>query len=93
MRYIATLLASLAFAACATTTTSTPMAQSYTKPGFVAEVKDGRLWVFREGSADLKEFREHGELTKMVTRIGAGPNGMTIRAGDAKDIDDYLAAK
>jgi hypothetical protein len=77
----------LALAACATAQTS------YSKPGFVTEVKDGRLWVFREGSKDLEEYRKHGELTKMVTRIGAGPNGMTIRAGDAKDIDDYLAAK
>ena len=77
----------LALAACATTPAS------YSKQGFVTDVKDGRLWVFREGSKDLAEYRQHGELTKMVTRIGAGPNGMTIRAGDAKDIDDYLAAK
>jgi hypothetical protein len=80
----------LTLAACATTQ---PTAASYGKPGFVTEVKDGRLWVFREGSKDLAEYRKHGELTKMVTRIGAGPNGMTIRAGDARDIDDYLAAK
>ena len=77
----------LTLTACATAQTS------YTKPGFVTEVKDGRLWVFREGSQDLAEYRQHGELTKMVTRIGAGPKGMTIRAADAKDIDDYLAAK
>jgi hypothetical protein len=77
----------LAFMGCATTQAS------LNKPGFVTEVKDGRLWVFREGSKDLAEFRKHGELVKMVTRIGAGPNGMTIRAGDGKDIDDYLAAK
>jgi hypothetical protein len=77
----------LTLTACATAQTS------YSKPGFVTEVKDGRLWVFREGSQDLAEYRQHGELTKMVTRIGAGPNGMTIRAADAKDIDEYLAAK
>lgn len=35
----------------------------------------------------------HQPTSSMVTRIGAGPNGMTIRAGDAKDIDDYLAAR
>lgn len=80
-------LSLLALAACATAETS------FNKPGFVTDVKDGRLWVFREGSKDLDEYRQNGELTKMVTRIGAGPNGMTIRAGDAKDIDDYLAAK
>lgn len=61
--------------------------------GFVTEVTDGRLWVFREGSKDIEEFRKHGELTKMVTRVGAGPNGMTIRSGDAEVIDAYLAAK
>ncbi len=77
----------LTFTACATTQTS------YSSRGFVTEVKDGRLWVFRDGSKDLAEYRQHGELTKMVTRIGAGPNGMTIRAGEAQDIDDYLAAK
>ncbi len=71
----------LMLAACATTT-----AGNYAKPGFVTEVKDGRLWVFREDSPELKEFRTHGELTKMVTRVGAGPNGMTMRAGDAKVI-------
>jgi hypothetical protein len=81
-------LLGLTLTACATTTSST-----YAKPGYVTEVKDGRLWVFREGSPEIKEFRENGELTKMVTRVGAGPNGMTIRAGDAKVIDDYLVAR
>ena len=83
------VLSLLVFAACATA----QPARSYAKPGFVTEVKDGRLWVFREGSKDLDEFRKDGELAKMVTRIGAGPDGMTIRAGEVKDIDDYLAAK
>ena len=76
-----------------TTYAAADTATAYSKPGFVTEVKDGRLWVFREGSKDLAEFKDSGELTKMVTLIGAGPNGMTIRAGDAKDIEDYLAAK
>jgi hypothetical protein len=66
---------------------------SLSKPGFYTEVQDGRLWVLKEGSKDLEEFKQHGELAKQVTRIGAGPNGMTIKSSDAKIIDDYLAAK
>jgi hypothetical protein len=87
---VALALGLLTLIACAT---MEPSGASYAKPGFFTEVKDGRLWVFREGSKDLKEFKETGELTRMVTRIGAGPKGITIRAADAKDIDDYLAAK
>jgi len=74
---------------CATAQSST----SFSKPGFYTEVKDGRLWVLREGSKDLTEFKKDGELAKQVTRIGAGPNGMTIKSSDAQVIDDYLAAK
>jgi hypothetical protein len=64
----------------------------YDRPGFVTQVKDGRLWVFREGSKDLEEFRKSGEPAKSISRIGAGPNRMTIRSGDAETIDDYLVA-
>jgi hypothetical protein len=63
------------------------------KPGFYTEVREGRLWVFREGSKELEEFKKHGEPEKQVTRIGGGPGGMTIKSSDAKVIDDYLAAK
>lgn len=76
----------LSLAACATTS-------SLNKPGFYTEVKDGRLWVFRDGSTDLAEFKRHGEPAKSVTRIGGGPNGMTIKSSDAKVIDEYMAAK
>ena len=86
---LAVVLSVLAITACATAQT----APSYEKPGFVTEVKEGRLWVFREGSKDLEEFRKHGEPAKMVSRIAAGPNGMTIRSGDADVIDAYLTAK
>ena len=78
-----------AFTACATARTAMPHARS----GFVTEVKDGRLWVFREGSKDLEEFKKHGEPAKSVTRIGAGPGGMTIRSGDEKTIEEYLTAR
>ncbi|HEX6211302.1 MAG TPA: hypothetical protein VF136_11030 [Methylomirabilota bacterium] len=72
--------------ACATT-------GALSKPGFYTQVKDGRLWVFRDGSKELAEFKQHGEPAKQVTRIGGGPNGMTIKSSDAKVIDEYLAAK
>ncbi len=63
-----------------------------TKPSYVAEVHDGRLWVFEAGSKVYTDFKTQGEPAKVVTRIGAGPNGMTIRSTDAKVIDGYLAA-
>jgi hypothetical protein len=72
---------------------SVAWSDTYNKPGFVAEIRDGRLWVFREGSPEHEEFKKFGELTKSVTRIGAGPNGMTIRAADVQTLDDYIKAK
>jgi hypothetical protein len=82
------LATALAFtlAACATTS-------GLSRPGFYTEVKDGRLWVFREGSKDLEEFKKHGEPARQVTRVGGGPNGMTVKSSDAAVIDAYLAAK
>ena len=77
----------------ANATPSASTATAYNKPGFVTEVRDGRLWVFRENSTELQEFRTQGELGKSVTRVGGGPNGMTIRAADAQTLDDYLAGK
>ena len=74
----------LSLAACGTTS-------SLNKPGFYTEVKDGRLRVFRDGSKDLAEFKRHGEPAKHVTRIGGGPNGMTIKSSDARVIDEYMA--
>lgn len=68
-------------------------ASSYDKTGFYTEVKDGRLWVFEEGSKSLAEFKKSGEPAKQYTKIGAGPDGMTIKSDDAKTIDKYMAAK
>lgn len=65
----------------------------YAKPGFYTKVVDNRLWVFKPNSKELTEFEQHGEPAKSVSRIGAGPNGMTIRSGDAATIDAYLVAK
>jgi hypothetical protein len=60
--------------------------------GFEVAVKDGRLWVFRAGSADWHSFLQAGEPAKSVTRVGQGPGGRTIRAVDGETIDAYLAA-
>jgi hypothetical protein len=87
-RALVVAVLTLTLASCATTG-----ALSYDKPGFVTEVKDGRLWVFRAGSKELEAFRKFGEPAQSVTRIAAGPDGMTIRSSDAKTIDDYLAAR
>jgi hypothetical protein len=61
-------------------------------PGFVTEVEDGRLWVFREGSQELKDFKASGEPAKQFTDIGNGPNGMTVKAADEQTLKDYLKA-
>ncbi len=68
-------------------------AASYAKPGFVTEVVDGRLWVFRPDTKDYADFKKNGEPGKMVTRIGSGPNGMTLKSSDGKILEDYMAAK
>lgn len=60
------------------------------KEGFVTFVEDGRLWVFHEGSDDLKTHETGGELAKHVTRVGAGPGGKTIKAPDSETIVDYM---
>ena len=63
------------------------------KAGFVTAVDDGRLWIFKKDAKELAEFTKHGELVKSVTRIGVGPNRMTVRAADAATIDAYLVAE
>jgi hypothetical protein len=68
------------------------MGTEFDKPGFVTALRDGRLWVFRADSAELTEFQDKGEPGKHVTRIGAGPEGMTIKAPDTETLDAYLAA-
>lgn len=84
----AVLLASLSMAGCAGSSEPT-----HNKAGFVTEVKEGRLWVFKSGAKEYQEYQKNGELAKVVTRIGEGPNGMTLKAPDAATLDAYLAAK
>jgi hypothetical protein len=54
------------------------------KPGFDVEVDDGRLWVLKPGQE---------KSGKYATLIGAGPQGMTLRALDQETALEYLATK
>lgn len=65
-------------------------ASQYDKPGYVTKVEDGRLWVFAEGSKELAQFEQHGEPAISVSRIGEGPEGMTLRGPSADVVDAYL---
>jgi len=64
----------------------------YERPGFVTEMEDGRLWVFRADSKELAEFLAKGEPVKQVIRPGAGPGGVTIKGVDSETLEAYMAA-
>lgn len=68
-------------------------ATPYDKPGFVTKIENGRLWVFQEGSKELADFEKNGEPTINVSRIGEGPEGMTLKAPSNEVVDAYMAAK
>lgn len=68
-------------------------ATPYDKPGFVTRIEDGRLWIFTEGSKELEQFEQHGEPSVNVSRIGEGPEGMTLKAPTNDVIDAYMTAK
>ena len=65
----------------------------YDRPGFATFAVDGRIWVFRDGSAELAAFRAGAEPSKSVTRPGAGPAGRTLRATDADKLLEYMTAR
>jgi uncharacterized protein (TIGR03000 family) len=69
------------------------LAKGPEKAGFVTFIEDGRLWVFRQGSKELADFRKDGELAKHVIRPGAGPNGMTVKAPDTETVLAYTLAR
>lgn len=54
------------------------------KPGFNVSVEDDRLWVLKDGE---KKSDKH------ITMIGAGPQGVTLKAADRATALEYLAAK
>ena len=62
------------------------------KPGFVVFEMDGRYWVFRDGSSELATFRRDGELAGLVTIVGQGPSGHTMRGPDEDTCREYMAA-
>ncbi len=68
-------------------------ASQYDKPGFVTKIEDGRLWVFAANSKELAQFEEHGEPTVSMSKIGEGPEGMTLRGPSTAVLEAYQAAK
>jgi hypothetical protein len=86
LRLLFALTAALLIAACAGTAEG-PGA----KPGFATEVVDGRLWVFDTGSEAYAKYKKSGmEPGKFATAIGAGPDGMTVKAPDIETLNAYL---
>lgn len=63
------------------------------REGFVTFDVDGRLWVFRDFSAELAQHRAGIEIEKFVTKVGAGPDKMTVRAPDIMTIVSYLSQR
>jgi hypothetical protein len=64
----------------------------YDAAGYDVIEKGGRLYVFLPGSGAEQVFKRTGEMAKSVTRIGKGPNGMTLVAEPDVDLDKYIAA-
>ncbi|GLP98504.1 hypothetical protein GCM10007891_03580 [Methylophaga thalassica] len=48
------------------------VASDYNLPGFVTEIEDGRLWVFKKDSKELEEFKKHGEPVNRTGKFGGG---------------------
>jgi len=67
----------------------------YSKPGFYVQLdeRDGRLWVFAEGSEDLAKFKAEGRPARHVLRPGAGPDGLTLKSTESSTIIQYVASK
>lgn len=65
--------------------------KEFAKPGFYTHVHDGRLWVLKEGDKDIELVSKNKEPKVVITRIGVGPNGMTVKSNDGTVIDEYLA--
>ena len=83
---LAFLVPTILLSACATS------GSDYDKSGFATAVIDERLWVFRVPSEEYDEFKATGmEPGKFATAIGAGPEGMTVKAPDAETLNAYLA--
>jgi len=81
-----------AFLVAATLTLGACASSGYDAAGYNAIEKNGRLYLFVPGSGAEQSFKRTGEMAKSVTRIGKGPNGMTIIADPEVNIDKYLEA-
>ncbi|MDM4771370.1 hypothetical protein C3942_17005 [Solimonas fluminis] len=84
--------AALVFALLAPVAAAKEASAQHSKEGFITFVEDGRLWVFKVGSQEAEDFKAHGEPTKMATKVGAGPGGMTVKSADLETLDAYLTA-
>ena len=67
----------------------------YDKPGFFTELddKDGRLWIFVEGSDDLQKYLSEGRPARHVLRPSAGPDGLTLKSTESATIIEYIASR
>lgn len=84
----------IAAVAAATLSAAALAASPYDKPGFATKVDEkGRLWVFQEGSRELADFEKSGEPSIHVSRIGDGPEGMTLKGPSYEVLDAYLNKK
>jgi len=59
----------------------------FNKAGFEAHVEN------KANSPELAAFKAQGEPAVSVSRIGEGPEGMTVRSHSQDIIDAYLSAK
>lgn len=78
-------------------TVRTPDAETFkgwqhSKQGFETFFKEGRWWVFREGSLFASEMRYFGEPAKSVTLVGRGPYGTSLRSSDPETAQAWIAA-
>lgn len=93
MRAFVAVLALMFTASFSVASETAASASQYDKPGYVTAIEKGRLWVFKEGSKELEMFRQHGEPTVSVAKIGSGPEGMTVKGPSMEVIDAYLASQ
>jgi hypothetical protein len=64
----------------------------HSKSGFETFFKEGRWWVFQEGSLFASEMRYFGEPAKNVTLVGRGPYGTSLRSSDPDTAQAWIAA-
>lgn len=62
------------------------------KPGFDVRLAEGRIWVFKIGSAGHADFLAHGEPGKNATIIGGGPDGLTVKSDSLETIQEWQIA-